>query len=245
LPPVLTSKGRKSGSSRTSLSDAELIGSIVSGDKEALEILIRRYDQLLYRTARSILRDDSEAEDAVQEGYLLAYRGFANFRQDAKLSTWLVRIVVNVAAGRLRKSSRRSIVQLDDSALQKKQELDAKSPERPDEALSRADMRRLLEATIDALPDAYSVVFVLRAVEELSVEETSEALGIPKATVRSRFSRARSLLRKSLSKVLDGALSDVFSFAGKRCDRMVGAVMPQLKLAGSPRSRPRAVPRRR
>ena len=199
--------------------------------------MVRRYDQLLYRTARSILKDDAEAEDAVQEAFLLAHRGLAKFRQDATLSTWLVRIVANAAMGRLRKNTRRRIIiESADNVLQKTQDPNS-APEGPDEALSRADTRRLIETRIDALPDAYRVVFVLRAVQELSVEETSEALGIPKATVRSRFSRARSLLRKSLSKELEVALGEVFPFAGVRCDRMVDSVMTPLELAGALRPR--------
>jgi RNA polymerase sigma-70 factor (ECF subfamily) len=209
--------------------DEELVRLLSSGDRGALALLIRRFDQLLYRTARSILKDDSEAEDALQEGYLLAYRSIRKFRHEAKLSTWLVRIVANVAMAQLRKNRRRaSVVELDETALQKM--YDASNPEQPDEALSRAETRRLIEAKIDALPDAYRVVFVLRAVQELSVEEISEALGIPKATVRSRFSRARNLLRKSLAKEFDAALTDVFPFAGARCDRMLDSVMTQLKL---------------
>lgn len=220
----------KGGSPQAVPSDEELVGSILSGDTAAVMLLIRRYDELLYRTARSILRDDAEAEDAVQEGYLLAYRGLATFRQDAKLSTWLVRIVANVALGRLRKGNPH-LVQLDDSAFRKLQELTNDFPERPDEALFRGDMRRVLEAGIDTLPDPYRVVFVLRAVQELSVEETADALSIPNATVRSRFARARRLLRKALSQQVDIALGDVFPFAGQRCDRMVDAVMSQLKRA--------------
>jgi len=221
----------KRGVKRAAVSDEELVRSISSGDRAAFVVLMRRYDQLLYRTSRSILKNDAEAEDAVQEGYLLAYRGIARFRKEAKLSTWLVRIVANEAMGRLRKTRRAGVLQLDNIALQKMQEANMEGPERPDESLSRADTRRLIEANIDALPDAYRVVFVLRAVQELSVEETSEALGIPKATVRSRFSRARSLLREALSKEMDIALGDVFPFAGARCDRMVDSVMTMLKLA--------------
>ena len=199
-----------------------------------MELLVRRYDQLLYRTARAILKDDSEAEDAVQEAFLLAHRGIAKFRQDAKLSTWLVRIVANAAMGRLRKNARRHrIIQLGDDVLQEQRSLHNDAPEGPDEALSRADTRRLIETKIDALPDLFRAVFVLRAVQELSVKETSEALGITEATVRSRFSRARSLLRQSLSKELEVALGDVFPFAGVRCDRMVDLVMTQLELAGA------------
>jgi RNA polymerase sigma-70 factor (ECF subfamily) len=225
----LALRPRKRGVKRAAVSDEELVRSISSGDRAAFVVLMRRYDQLLYRTARSVLKDDGEAEDAVQEGYLLAYRGIAGFRNEASLSTWLVRIVANAAMGRLRKTRRGTAIQLDDIALQEIQEANMKSPEQPDETLSRADTRRLIEAKIDALPDAYRVVFVLRAVQELSVKETSEALGIPNATVRSRFSRARSLLRKALSKEMDIALADVFPFAGARCDRMVDSVMTILK----------------
>jgi RNA polymerase sigma-70 factor (ECF subfamily) len=198
-----------------------------------MALLIRRYDQLMYRTARSILKDDTEAEDVVQEGLLLAYRGFANFRHHAKLSTWLIRIVVNVAAGRLRKNSHRpTVVQLSDHMRQTTQDSDRDSPERPDEAVSRDEMRHLLEAKIDGLPDPYCVVFVLHGVQELSVEETSEALGIPQATVRSRYSRARKLLRKSLSKEVHSALGEAFPFAGKRCDRMVSSIIAVLESNG-------------
>lgn len=191
-----------------------------------MELFIRRYDQLMYRTARGILRDDAEAEDAVQEALLLAHGGIAKFRQEAKLSTWLVRIVANVSIARLRSSKREPrTIPLDDADLSRTQGFD-----RPDELLARADTRRLIEARINALPEAYRLVFILRAVQELSVEETSEALGIPNATVRSRFSRARNLLRKSLATHLD-ALGDAFPFAGARCDRMVDAVMNQLAMS--------------
>jgi RNA polymerase sigma-70 factor (ECF subfamily) len=216
----------------TAASDEQLVAAVVAGDRTAMALLIRRYNQLLYRTARSVLKDDTEAEDVVQEGFLLAYRAFANFRNDAKLSTWLVRIVVNVAAGRLRKISHRpNIVQLSDHMRHKTPAIEQASPERPEEEVSRAELRRLLETKIDDLPDPYCVVFVLRGVQELSVDETSEALGIPRATVRSRYSRARKLLRKSLSNELHSALGDAFPFAGKRCERMVGLVMAALESA--------------
>lgn len=227
----MSSKQSMSSTHLAASSDEELVRAVVSGDRTAMTLLIRRYDQLMYRTARSILKDDTEAEDVVQEGFLLAYRGFANFRHDAKLSTWLIRIVVNVAAGRLRKNSHRpNIVQLSDHMRQTTQDSD--SPERPDEAVSRDEMRHLLEAKIDGLPDPYCVVFVLHCVQELSVEETSEALNIPAATVRSRYSRARKLLRKSLSKELHGALGEAFPFAGRRCDRMVSSIIAVLESNG-------------
>jgi RNA polymerase sigma factor (sigma-70 family) len=164
--------------------------------------------------------------------HLLAYGGFASFRHDAKLSTWLVRIVANVAVGRLRKNVHRSeLFARQYNTQQQVQSLDQDSPERPDEALSRADTRRLLETKIDSLPDPYCVVFVLRAVQELSFTEISAGLGIPEATVRSRYSRARSLLRKSLSTEVDAVLRDAFPFAEVRCDRVVEFVMKAIESA--------------
>jgi len=215
------------------LSDLELAQCIASGDKVAFELLMRRHNQILYRTARSILKDDAEAEDAVQEAWLLAYRAIGNFRGDAKLSTWLVRIVVNEAISRRRRRSRGAeVIQLSGETQEESEAVEENVnqtlPEQPEHAARRAQTRRLLEAKIDELPDAFRTVFVLRALEELSVEESAAALGIPEATVRSRFFRARSLLREALSKEIDLAYGDAFAFAGARCDRIVAGVMAKL-----------------
>src|SRR6266705_91825 len=220
------------------LSDPELAQRIASGDREAFELLMRRHNQMLYRTARSILRDEAEAEDAVQEAYLLAYRGMSGFRGEAKLSTWLVRIVVNEAIGRTRKRNRGAeIIQLGSETQEDSEaaegNMDETLPEQPEGAAQRAQTRRLLESKIDELPDAFRTVFVLRALEELSVEESAVALGIPEATVRSRFFRARGLLREALSKEIDLAYGDAFAFAGARCDRIVAGVMAELEKGGA------------
>src|SRR5258706_14851765 len=148
------------------LSDPELAQRIASGDKDAFELLMRRHNQILYRTARSILRDDAEAEDAVQEAWLLAYRAIGNFRGDAKLSTWLVRIVVNEAIGRARKRSRGvEGIQVSGEPPEARETVDGRLdhaiPERADGAGQRAQPRRHLEAKIDELPDAFRTVFVL------------------------------------------------------------------------------------
>ncbi len=152
---------------------------------------MRRHNQMLYRTARSILKDDAEAEDAVQEAYLLAYGAISGFRGDAKLSTWLVRIVANEAIARFRKRRRSAeVIRLDGEAEAEdipEDGMNESKPEQPEQSARRAETRRLLEARIDELPDAFRTVFVLRAVEEFSVEETAAALGIPEATVRTRF----------------------------------------------------------
>ena len=218
--------------------DAELVRRIAAGDHAACRELMRRYNQRLYRTARAILKDDAEAEDAVQEAYLLAFRAMGGFRGDAKLSTWLVRIAANEALGRLRKRSRAAeIIPFDgidggDAVAEAlEDDMMPSKPEQPENAALRAETRRLLEAKIDELPDAFRAVFVLRALEELSVEETAATLGIPDATVRSRFFRARGMLRAALSRDIDIAFDQAFAFAGERCDRIVANVMAKLEQA--------------
>jgi RNA polymerase sigma-70 factor (ECF subfamily) len=218
----------------TGLVDVEIAQRIATGDWDELQLLMRRHNQMLYRTARSILKDDAEAEDAVQEAYLLAYRGMGGFRGDAKLSTWLVRIVANEALGRVRKRNRcAEVIWLNDSSEQNDEaaylNADDASPEQPEQIALRKEMRRLLEAMIDKLPDAFRIVFVLRAIEEMTVDEIATALGIPQATVRTRFFRAKSLLREGLSRETNVAFGDVFAFAGARCDRIVAAVLRMLR----------------
>jgi len=216
--------------------DAQLASMVAAGDPGAFEVLMRRHNGALYRTARSIVRDDAEAEDIVQESYLLAYRKAGSFRGEASLSTWLTRIVVNEATGRLRKTRRRAdIIELVPglSGIEADEE-DAMSdersmPETPDEAALRAEARRLIEARIDALPDGLRTVFVLRAIEDLSVQETADALGLLEATVRSQYFRARGLLREALARDLDHAVGSAFSFDGARCDRIVAAVLARLR----------------
>jgi len=208
--------------------DAELARRVAGGEEAAIRLLTKRYNQTLFRTARAILRDDAEAEDAVQEAYLKAIRGIAGFRSDARLATWMVRIAVNEALGRLRKMKRTAEViplagDLGEGA-ENHDPMDEKTAT-PEEETLRAEARRIMESKIDALPEAFRTVFVLRALEELSVEEAATVLDIPEATVRTRFFRARGMLRESLSRELDMALDDAFHFAGDRCDRITERVV--------------------
>lgn len=216
------------------LPDAEIARRIADGDKDALLLVIRRCNQTLYRTARSILKDDAEAEDAVQEAYLLAYRAMGGFRGDAKLSTWLVRIVVNEALGRMRKRTRRAeVIQLDGGTKQKGEAAEVNigeiSPEQPEHAALRSETRRLIEAKIDLLPDTFRTVLVLRALEEMTVEEVAVCLGIPQATVRTRHFRAKGMLREALAREIDVSFQDAFTFAGARCARTAAGVLDRLK----------------
>ena len=211
--------------------DVELAARAANGDEAAFEAIMRRHNRLLFRTARSILKNDAETEDALQEAYLRAWRALASFRADAKLSTWLVRIVINESLGRLRRRSAQ-VIPLDAAMESSEQQPEAcmedDPDQQPDRVAMRSEVRALIEARIDTLPDAFRTVFMLRAVEELSVEEVAVVLEIPEATVRTRFFRARSLLREGLSRDVDLAIGDAFSFAGVRCDRIVAGVLARL-----------------
>ena len=212
-------------------SDLELAWRAASGDEMAFEAIMRRHNRLLFRTARAILKSDTDAEDVVQQAYLQAWQALGDFRADAKLSTWLVRIVVNEALGQLRRRQLKvvpleavmvSTAQMDASWQQ--DDMDRS----PDRAAMRSELRRIMEARIDLLPDDFRRVFMLRGVEEMSVEEVSQILEIPEATVRTRFFRARSMLREGLSQDLDMALSDAFTFDGERCNHIVSLVRARL-----------------
>jgi len=218
----------------SSLDDLELVRRIASHDGAAFETVMRRNNGALFRVARAILKNDSDAEDVLQESYLAAYRHAAEFRADAKLSTWLTRIVVNQALARRRSRHReRIVVPFGDLPAEERNtnESDAvdESAISPEHAMTRAEVRDLLERKIDELPVAFRIVFVLREVDELSVAETATCLSIQEATVRSRLFRARGLLRESLARELDLATGDIFQFAGERCDRVVAQVFARLR----------------
>lgn len=216
------------------LPDSEIVRRIANGDTDALQVLMRRYNQTLYRTARSILHEDRDAEDAVQDAFYLAYRAMGKFRGDASLSTWLVRIVMNEASRRLRKRRRYGeFVLLNDTDRRTGEspepDMDDAPAPQPEDAAFRAQTRRLLEARIDALPSAYRTVFVLRAVEDMTVEEVAVCLDIPPATVRSRYFRARAMLRQSVMRDIGIGVETSFACAGARCDRIVAGVLARLK----------------
>jgi RNA polymerase sigma-70 factor (ECF subfamily) len=212
--------------------DTELAQRAAAGEAAAFEAIMRRHNRRLFRTARSILKSDAESEDALQDAYLHAWRALGGFRAEARLSTWLVRIVANEALARLRRKSL-PLVSLDDAMA-----MPGNPPENPhespfaDEAAAapdslalRTQLRQLMEARIDRLPDAFRSVFMLRAVEEMSVEEVAQALAIPAATVRTRYFRARQLMRESLAGEFGAALGEAFAFDGSRCDRIVAGVL--------------------
>jgi RNA polymerase sigma-70 factor (ECF subfamily) len=223
------------------LDDAELARRVGCRDERAFELLMRRHNQMLYRIARSILRDDAEAEDAVQDAYLAAFRNIGGFRGGSRLSTWLARIVINESYGLLRKRKRAGVVLpfSPQSGPWDAGERDAEegamteaSSEQPDAAASRGEVRRLLERNIDALPDQFRTAFILREVEEMSVDDAAACLGVPAATVRTRTFRARALLREAMAREVDVATVHAFGFAGDRCDRIVAGVLARWREQG-------------
>jgi len=226
-------KASSPSTSAAAVSDATLLQRIETGDHAAFEGVMRKYNGKLFRVARAILKDDSDAEDVLQDAYLDAYRHLGEFRGGAELSTWLTRIVVNHALMRLRREKRRSsIVPFQSTATRDGEGPETQVPdsrsESPSAGAMRAETRRILERRIDELPASFRTVFVMREVEDMSMEEIAECLSVPTATVRTRLFRARALLRAALARDIDLATGDVFSFAGARCDRIVANVLSRL-----------------
>lgn len=214
--------------------EIELAADLARSER-AFEKLMRSHNRRLFRVARAILKDDAEAEEALQETYIVAYTQLSGFRGESKLSTWLTRITINECLQRVRKQRKHEVVvpfvHTDDQEHALIAEPASASPEN---SAMRSELRALLERKIDELPLAFRTVFIMREVEEMTVEETAHCLGIPEATVRSRLFRARALLRESLARDMDTATPDVFAFGGERCDRIVANVLKHVANPDSP-----------
>lgn len=214
------------------LDDRALVALIQGGQREAFRHIMQRCNQRLFRIARSVVGDDAEAEDVLQESYLRAYHKLGSFRGDSTLLTWLTSIVLNEARGRLRK--RHSMVgleQIDAAPLDTHQVIQFPTrfgSEDPAASAARAQIRHLLEHAIDELPEAFRTVYVMREIEECTVEETAIQLRIKPETIKTRLHRARRLLRTSLQATLADTLSEAFPFMGRRCARLTEAVMARL-----------------
>ena len=215
------------------MGDPALAALIAQGDRAAVRLVTQRNNQRLFRAAWSILKDRSEAEDAVQDAYLNAFRAIAGFTGASSLSTWLTRIVINEALARRRAAQRHATALRDSSVLvledYRERFMAAPTISRsPEGALIRAQIAKLLEAAVARLPETFRPVFVLREIEGLSVEETAEALAIPAATVKTRLLRARRRLQQELDPDLRAALADTAVFAGADCEAMTERVMAAL-----------------
>ena len=218
--------------------DARLLEMLRQRQVTAFEQLMRRYNRLLFRAARGIVADDAEAQDAVQESYLRAFLALDSFRGQSTLSTWLVRIVINQALQQQRKLGRMVLwdeeVSLEDSDMPSAS-TDSNDPavnESPEDSASRQQLRRQLEDAVDLLPPIYRCVFILRAVQDLSVEETAEALRVSQDVVKTRYLRARGMLRAQLGAGSGASLHLVHEFQGRRCDDTVRHVLGALRAEG-------------
>ena len=216
------------------VSDLMLAAQAARGDEHAFERIMRANNRLLYRTARSILRDENEAEDVLQEAYVKAFFSLKTFQGQSKLSTWLVRIVINEALTRKRKLKQGPEQVFTETVVDLQELIDRnatanQTPRTPEDLAMREELRCLIQAHIDRLPENFRTVFVLRAMEEMSVEETAQCLGISAITVRTRFLRARRLLREHASRELKAAFDGAFAFAGARCDRTVTGVFGRIR----------------
>jgi len=205
------------------LSDEDLVRRARERDEPAVRAITLRYNRRLFRIARSILRDDAEAEDVVQETYVRAFTGLDHFRGDAAFGTWITRIAVNESLGRLRKrrptvdwetyGENRSEAQIIDFPL-------SAASNDPEKTMAQGEIRVVIEKAIDELPDSFRSVFVARVVEGMTVEETADLFGLRAETVKTRLHRARLLLREALDKQLGPTLINAFPFGGSRCEAM-------------------------
>ncbi len=215
------------------LTDQDLIERALARDPEAFRTIMTRHNQRLFRIARAVVRNDSVAEDVVQEAYLRAFEHLDTFRGDASLATWLHRVVLNEALGRLRRSATRREVPLptDGAGAEIVPFPHAANPDDPERSVAQRQILRLVEEAADALPEDFRLVFTARVIEAMSVEETATLLGINPKTVRSRLHRARQLLRQQIDRKVGPVLLNAFPFAGRRCARLTEAVMKNLGLS--------------
>ena len=213
--------------------DAELVRRARAHDEAAVRLIMQANNRRLYRIARGILRSDSEAEDVVQETYVQAFTHLESFRGDSSLATWLARIAMNGALGRLRRQRpsvdwstlapgvlEAQIIQFPLSA----------TPEDPEKAMAQREIQHVVEHAIDQLPEAFRIVFITRVIEGMNVEETADLLGLKPETVKTRLHRARNMLRDHVEKKIGPVVMEAFPFAGKRCERLTDTVLKRLSL---------------
>lgn len=208
------------------LSDAEVVRRVVDGDTALFEILMRRYNQRIYRAVRAVLRGDDEVEDVMQQAYLNAFSHLGQFADRSQFSTWLIRIAVNEAIARLRKRQSTSWTWSGGDEMAARR-VETTVPD-PEAQASTAQMREAVESELSSLPATYRTVLVLRDVEGLTTAEAAECLGVSADAVKTRLSRARAMLRDGLDRRAGLTLGTIYPFGNSRCDRVVEAVMARL-----------------
>lgn len=216
------------------LDDDGLVRLARKGDEQAVRVLVQRHNQLLFRLARSVVRDPHEAEDVVQAAYVRAFTNLDGFRGEARLSTWLSRIVLNESYDRVRRrKTKADVSEIDTASARGGGDLimfpTSPVPSSPEAELGRDQVREILEQATDALPEIFRTVFVMRDIEGLSIEETAALLSIKPGTVKTRLHRARRMMRRSIEDRLSPAFSELFPFGGARCARMADRVVEGIR----------------
>lgn len=218
-----------------SLSDDEVIARIRAGDTPLYELLMRRHNQRLFRAIRSVIASDADAEDVLQEAWVRAFEHLDQFAGEAAFATWVTKIALYEAFGRLRKGKRFTALENDDGEIMAEARRGMTNTDDPEKQVMRAELGQALQSAVDRLPEAYRSVFVLREVERLSTLETAQCLSLSEEAVKTRLHRSRAMLRQDLETWMGPALSDAYAFMGHRCDRVVAAVMERIaELAAQP-----------
>jgi RNA polymerase sigma-70 factor (ECF subfamily) len=216
----------------SALPDEEVVARVLAGETALFEVLMRRHNQRLFRTARAIVKNDTEAEDVMQEAYARAFTQLAQFQGRAQWSTWVTRIAVNEALGRLRRQGRfvnTDVSEMEQASMDEPTRGGAPASAGPEDQVAAQELNGFVERAVDALPDIYRSVFVLREVEELSTAETATCLGISEDLVKVRLHRARAELRQGLESHVGSAMRSVYGFHLSRCDRVVANVLARIR----------------
>jgi RNA polymerase sigma-70 factor (ECF subfamily) len=210
------------------ISDADVVNRVRAGEVGLYEMLMRRYNQRLFRVIRSVVTNDSEAEDILQEAWVRAYEHLNQFEGRASFSTWITRVAFYEALARLRKSKRMRPLERPGGEIMAEVERRRTTSETPEAQAIRGELARTLEAAVDALPESYRSVFVLRELEHISTSDTAACLELSEEAVKTRLHRSRALLRHDLEKRLGPVVAETYSFLGKRCDRIVERVLARI-----------------
>lgn len=213
-------------SENVELTDEEVVRQVLAGNTALFELLMRRCNERLYRAARSIVRNEQEAEDVMQQAYVNAFMHLRQFNGSAQFSTWLTRIAINEALGRVRRQGRYE--PFDDDFSNVESLMAGSSPDNPERQAFTGELRGLLEGAIDTLPDGMREVFVLRDVEGMNTAEVAECLGVSEAVVKTRLSRGRAALRRELLQEVGATAPEAFRFYRPRCDRVVANVLERI-----------------
>jgi RNA polymerase sigma-70 factor (ECF subfamily) len=208
------------------ISDEEIVRKVIGGETALFEVLMRRYNQRLFRVARSIVKNDLEAEDIIQDAYVRAYEHLSQFEGRSRFSTWLTKIALYEAYSRVRRVDQQKV---DSISMLEDQGVDMKSKGRdPEQQIYDGELKMLLEKAFDSLSDEYRSVFMLREIEGLSTAETAECLDISEENVKTRFHRARAVLQRELYSLAGANVNTAFQFLGARCDRIVARVLERI-----------------